>query len=150
MIYVIGNDGTPVRVDGAGDIYPVGAIYMSVNPISPASLFSGTWEQLLGKFLLPSDDVLTDGSITTEGTYHINATGGEASHTLTIDEMPSHGHDYTQYGHVGTGTSWGTKASSAQGDTNAAYGATTDAVGGSNAHNNMPPYQVVYAWKRVS
>lgn len=27
------------------DIYPVGAIYMSVSPTSPASLFGGTWTQ---------------------------------------------------------------------------------------------------------
>ena len=70
-------------------VYPVGSIYMSVNNTSPASLFGGTWEQLKDRFLLGCGD-----------TYSNGATGGEASHVLTEEEMPSHEHELS----LGTGT----------------------------------------------
>lgn len=62
-------------------IYPVGSIYMSVNSTSPATLFGGTWEQLGGRFLLGADS-----------SYSAGSTGGEKTHTLTTEEMPSHNH----------------------------------------------------------
>lgn len=66
-------------------IYPVGSIYMSVASTSPATLFDGTtWEQLKDKFLLGAGDTYTAGD-----------TGGNASHTLTTSEMPSHNHTFT-------------------------------------------------------
>ena len=65
-------------------IYPVGSIYMSVNSTSPASLFGGTWEELKDKFLLGAGD-----------TYSSGATGGEAYHTLTSNELPKHKHNNT-------------------------------------------------------
>ena len=63
------------------DAYPVGSIYMSVNSTSPATLFSGSWQRIQDRFLLCA------GS-----TYAAGSTGGEATHKLTIDEMPSHSH----------------------------------------------------------
>ena len=63
-------------------IYPIGSIYMSVNSTSPAFLFGGTWEQIKDKFLLSSGDNYTAGT-----------TGGEASHVLSAEEMPSHNHN---------------------------------------------------------
>ena len=65
-------------------IYPVGSIYLSVNSASPASLFGGTWEPVSGQFLLASGNGYTVGD-----------TGGEAAHTLTNTEMPSHQHSGT-------------------------------------------------------
>ena len=64
-------------------IYPIGSIYMSVNNVNPSTVFGGTWEQIKDKFLLACGD-----------TYNNGATGGEATHTLTSDEMPSHNHGY--------------------------------------------------------
>lgn len=65
-------------------IYPVGSIYLSVNSTSPSVLFGGEWEQIQEKFLLSAGDTHTAGT-----------TGGEFSHTLTIDEMPVHNHAAT-------------------------------------------------------
>ena len=62
-------------------IYPVGSIYISVNSTNPGALFGGTWEQIQEKFLLSAGDTHTAGT-----------TGGEFTHTLTIDEMPQHNH----------------------------------------------------------
>nr|CAI9750280.1 tail protein [uncultured phage] len=63
-------------------IYPVGSIYMNVNSTNPGTLFGGTWEQIQGKFLLGMSS-----------SYPAGSQGGEARHTLTTAEMPSHGHN---------------------------------------------------------
>ena len=62
--------------------YPVGSIYLSVTDANPAALFGGTWERIGGRFLLGADSTHAAGS-----------TGGEASRTSTIDEMPEHSHE---------------------------------------------------------
>lgn len=115
--------------------YPVGSIYMSVNSTSPATLFGGTWSRLEDRFLLGAGSV-----------YDAGATGGEAEHTLTVDEMPSHRHTIlasTQ------GTAFG---SSYINPSNGSGNSTdqTELAGGGQAHNNMPPYLAVYMWKRTA
>ena len=62
-------------------VYPVGSIYFSTVDVNPGTLFGGTWEKLKDKFLLGSGD-----------TYSLGSTGGEANHTLTESEIPSHSH----------------------------------------------------------
>ena len=76
-------------------VYPVGSIYISVNSTSPASLFGGTWEILNDVFLLAA------GSYANAGTF-----GGEAEHTLTVDEMPSHSHGVPLLPGNDAGTEW--------------------------------------------
>lgn len=58
-------------------VYPVGSIYQSMNETSPADVIGGTWTQIK-TFLYGADTA--------------KETGGEATHTLTIDEMPSRTH----------------------------------------------------------
>lgn len=62
-------------------VYPVGSIYMSAVEVDPSLLFGGVWEQIKDRFLLAVGD-----------TYEVGSTGGEATHKLTVDEMPSHTH----------------------------------------------------------
>lgn len=130
--------------------YPVGSIYTSVDSTSPADLLGGTWEQIEDTFLLAA------GS-----TYAAGTTGGEATHTLTIAEMPSHDHKpVCEFGTAGTND-----AAFSPGNTSAQYlqiaglGAAshvsqgayaTTTTGGGQAHNNMPPYLTVYVWKRTA
>lgn len=117
-------------------IYPVGSIYMNVNNINPASLFGGTWEQIKDRFLLACGD-----------TYKNGETGGEATHTLTIAEIPPHFHSCKTYsGNNVDGKQWSFKSinNSSEG------GISTDNVGGGQPHNNMPPYLAVFMWKRIS
>ena len=138
MIYIIGNDGTPQRVDGVGnELYPVGSIYMSTENTSPASMFGGTWEQIKDKFLLSAGD-----------TYSAGATGGEATHTLTVDEMPSHNHQ-TYIDNVGAGDI-ASLTNATRSSVSPGWFIETTSSGGGQAHNNMPPYLVVYCWKRIS
>ena len=122
------------------DIYPVGSIYMSVNSTNPSTLFGGTWTQLKDRFLLGAGSTYTNGS-----------TGGEASHTLTVNEMPSHSHP--QYVTVSSGGSLSANCdydSYASGKARkSAQNVSTGTTGGGNSHNNMPPYLVVYMWQRT-
>ena len=98
--------------------------------------FGGTWEQIKDKFLLSAGD-----------TYSAGETGGEATHTLTIDEIPPHFHSCRTYsGSNVDGKQWAIKSinNSAEG------GIGTDNVGGGQPHNNMPPYLAVFMWKRIA
>lgn len=133
----------PLRLNGENilsKVYPVGSIYMSLAPTNPADLFGGTWERLKDRFLLAAGD-----------TYSAGATGGEATHTLTKDEMPSHNH----YAAINGGTdSYGQNRTTIGSFANKTQGysdsSTIFATGGGNAHNNMPPYLAVYMWKRTA
>ena len=63
-------------------IYPVGSIYTSTNPTSPASLFGGTWEQIKDRFLYSASSGSTD-------------IGGASTVTLDIKNIPSHNHTFS-------------------------------------------------------
>lgn len=141
-IFYIKEDGI---YDGATDEpyilgtafeFPIGYVYISVDSTSPSQLFGGSWEQIKDRFLLSAGD-----------TYNAGATGGEATHTLTEAEMPSHNHIFTMRkagnpAYYEPYPSWtGNGATS---------NVATQATGGSQPHNNMPPYLVVYAWKKIS
>lgn len=116
------------------EVYPVGAIYLSTVNTNPGTLFGGVWEQIKDTFLLTAGD-----------TYTAGATGGEAEHTLTIQEMPSHNHTTpNRYGY----SDWSSNVP--YGGANVTSSVATSYTGGGQAHNNMPPYLVVYAWQRVS
>lgn len=141
-------------------IYPIGSIYMSVNATSPATIFGGTWEQIEDTFLLAAGTNYTAG-----------ATGGEATHTLTIDELPSHTHGSKTLTGTMNPLAWASNATesgivsgtqqhadrvgnsgSNWGDRRYTINATHehDSVGSGNSHNNMPPYLAVYVWKRTA
>ena len=117
------------------NIYPVGSIYMSANPADPTDLFGGTWERITDTFLLAAGQ-----------TYEAGATGGEAEHTLTIEEMPEHNHPI----HMESATLGAGNAYSRVTNTGTTYSAPVTNAGGGQPHNNMPPYLAVYVWKRIA
>ena len=128
-------------------IYPVGSIYITANATNPSVLFGGTWEQLKGKFLVGVDSSDTD--FETSG-----KTGGEKTHILKVDEMPSHNHFL--YGSPYGSADWvegGVQR--VKYDVNQKTASNTYPIGpvldtgGSKAHNNLPPYMTVYMWKRI-
>ena len=151
-------------------VYPVGSIYISTISTNPSDLFGfGTWERVKDRFLLAAGNA-----------YSVGNTGGEVMHTLTINEMPRHGHKVFTW--TGGGNSSGNYVGTViDEDTNEFYTApqgakithswnsqsfmtwgtvlhdgagdptcSTGFSGHSLAHNNMPPYLCVYIWKRTS
>ena len=55
--------------------------WASNDPTSPASFIGGTWERIEGEFIMGASDA-----------YPAGTTGGSATHTQTVAEMPSHNH----------------------------------------------------------
>ena len=121
-------------------IYPIGSVYISINNIEPSSLFGGTWEKLEDRFLLASGKTYTNGNI-----------GGEATHKLTINEMPSHTHTLYIDAKGTTIPAWWTRHLFVQNDSpHEAQPNNLTSTGNSQPHNNMPPYLVVNMWKRTA
>ena len=128
-------------------IYKVGAIYISTDSTSPASFLGGTWERIQDKFLLSAGTTYTAGS-----------EGGSATHTLTVDEIPSHTHPEVIGSNPGNFFEQGTTADTYSLNISLSSGAylysnyfnELRATGGGQPHNNMPPYLVVYMWRRIS
>lgn len=126
-------------------VYPVGSIYMSVNSTNPSIILGGTWEQIEDVFLLSAGQIYTAGD-----------TGGEAAHTLTTQELPSGMGKFAAMVYPGDGNTNGIFSKTSQSTDTAwtsgnKYGtAQFSADGGGQAHNNMPPYLVVYMWKRTA
>ena len=161
-IYLTKKNTTTNKVEkfkvagNSGYSHPVGSIYMSTESTSPASMFGGTWEQILGKFLLSSDDVLTyddagNGTITTAGTYHAGATGGSADAVVVNHNHTWQGSTTLESGHNhNDNRNWFLQVGS-----NSIYWSGTvyqsiNNSGVDGAGKNMPPYLVVYCWKRIS
>ena len=148
---------------GSLQAYPVGSIYVSATPTSPASLFGGTWEQLKDRFLLGAG-----------GGYAAGGTGGAETVSLSVNQMPAHYHEETEWFNntyvrpvastnkdgtytASTSTTDGTYkipsnsvSHSSVSSSNVGYPVISGKTGGGAAHNNMPPYLAVYKWKRVS
>lgn len=141
VIVKLDNDNYLIRkMSGSAttEIYPIGSIYLSINEVNPSIYFGGIWEQIKDTFLLACGN-----------TYEAGEVGGEAEHTLTIAEMPSHGHSHG-FDQVAYNKQAGTNGLATL---NNSGGYVTGGVihpnGGGEAHNNMPPYLAVYMWKRI-
>ena len=146
--------------------HPVGSYYWSSESTDPSILFGGTWEQVKDRFVLAAGD-----------SYAVGATGGEATHTLSISEMPAHSHsirlntegaDGGYGGYVpDRGTPQAIKTNTGgHPPVESSNGVFTDhtrstdliiagsefiqKTGGSTPHNNMPPYVAAYCWKRTA
>lgn len=131
----------------ANRVYPVGAIYMSVDPTSPASLFGGTWERLKDRFLLGAGD-----------TYSAGTTGGSADAVVV-----AHSHNQIR-AYVGGGTAPVVSSSTVNIGTstlpainndpavvnNESGTLHTNEFGVDGTGKNMPPYLAVYMWKRIA
>ena len=130
-------------------VYPVGSVYMSVSDVDPSVLFGGTWERIEDTFLLSSGSTY---SATYDSNGFADNTGGEASHTLTVDEMPEHNHRADinlRYLNNSATASESSFVSDYSNKYKTQISNSSIDVGGGDAHNNMPPYLVVNVWKRV-
>ena len=144
-----------------GDLlYRVGDVFISTNSQNPSSYYGGAWQLLCpGRTLVCID--------TSQSEFNtVKKTGGEKTHTLTTNEMPSHTH--TQYMWLfngvsvpGGGYKYGVTPKYQEGvlmavnslghDEFGEIGSNYNAkAGNSQSHNNLQPYMAVYMWVRVS
>lgn len=155
-----------VAFDGSADII----ISTGIVPIGSIVMWSGSTDTI------PADWALCNGSNGTPNlldrmvvcageSYTVGATGGEASHTLTADEMPSHYHEFPgddQYlnafqasssglSRVEAINNWDWTSGAASGNPNGWYNpGSKGCTGGSAAHNNMPPYYALAYIMRIA
>lgn len=129
------------------DMYPVGSIYQTTSStFNPQTAWGGTWERIKDRFLLAAGDTYTGGS-----------TGGEATHKLTVQELPSHQHVMI-VNNEGSSSSWVPTFDGyviktdcvTQSKKNYQAKLAQNGAGLDQAHNNMPPYLAVYIWKRTA
>lgn len=73
--------------DTASKLYPVGSVYISFNSANPQTLFGGTWTRLKDTFLLANGD-----------SYAPNTTGGSATKTIGVTNLPAHNHTVSSSG----------------------------------------------------
>ena len=135
------NGGAISLVD-VQSLYPVGSIYISTNSTDPSNIFKfGTWERIEDCFLLAAGSQ-----------YAAGTTGGEATHALTEDEIPSHSHKYKRHSlnREDTEPETGQDAYGVSNKTLDERMGTSEVTGGGQPHNNMPPYLAVYVWKRIN
>lgn len=142
------------------DAWPVGSVFIGVVATSPATLLGGgTWTRIAeGKMLIGQSAGDADFDTAEE-------TGGAKTVTLTEAQMPSHTHGVTDPGHThnqglrnsGTagavgiqGASTANNATITNGVPSASTGISIQSAGSGGAHDNMPPYFVVYMWKRTA
>lgn len=125
--------------------YPPGSYYETSDPdFDPNVRWGGIWE-------LESEGLVHIGA---GENYLIGDTGGEETHTLTVDEMPNHTHGIRlEYG-AQASPSYPPGGSYAQVTSNTSYGYYNNnimiqPIGGSQPHNNMQPYKVVNRWHRL-
>ncbi len=156
-------------------VYPIGSIYMTINPIDPKSLFGGEWEPWgTGRVPVGID-------IDNESFNSVEKIGGEERHWLSTTEIPTHRHyiegrDFSlkinNHSHTiptlrqksaalsGTGykvlyyDANGGGGISTTSDGEATYvssssGYSTETAGSGGDHNNLQPYITCYMWKRT-
>lgn len=128
-LYLNSNDMDANFLDLFDIIYPLHSIFISTKNQKPPI---GTWTSINGRFLLGAGI-----------THSANEIGGAEEVVLTIDEMPKHSHQYGYYnGLAGSGSNGSLKLTT--------FDKLSSKTGGNQAHNNMPPYQVVYMWERTA
>ncbi len=121
-------------------LYPIGSIYISIQDTNPSVFFGGTWERIAkGKTLVGVDENDTDFNASSK-------TGGEKTHTLTVDEMPSHNHrfNFRTSGSQALSGQQGAYLVAGSNDT------TIGNTGGGQPHNNMQPYYTCYIFVRTA
>lgn len=150
-------------------VHPVGSLFFTSDDRNPdVILFGGgcsKWKRIEGRFIYGASE-----------NRPIGQTGGEESHVLTGSEMPAHSHDRGSMEITGNFPTWdvggkedpygafyydGGGQANREGTTNTgwdyrvgfqasrAWSGSTSVAGGSQAHNNLPPFAVYAIWERI-
>lgn len=128
--------------------YRVGDLFLTTIATNPSNFLGGKWELFgPGRCLVCVDTSQTEFN-------SVKKTGGEKTHKLTVNEMPSHNHGAGKYdgqwmnnGPISYGAE--TQAVIINNE-NHGYRIATSNTGGSQAHNNLQPYITCYVWIRTA
>lgn len=134
-------------------VYPVGSIYMSINNVSPATFFGGTWERIQDKFLLAAGSAYAAGS-----------TGGSASHNhdyrisylegrnlgfnASVEGTGAYNYETGTFSQRTLAGAIRTSMPNSQERTETAFSIAT-LNGNTSIESSLPPYLAVYVWKRT-
>ena len=164
------NEAKETIIDDAFKaMYPIGSIYITLNSLNDllheshcnadAHILYYYWHgckwEYLDEGVFLRNGTTINPYLTVLEENGAGETGGEAEHTLTVDEMPSHSHsihmdrcesayglglydngNYYHFGNVAImRNDWNT---------------TVIDTGGNQPHNNLPPYLTVYMYKRIA
>lgn len=121
-------DGSAISRDNYSDLFDtIGTTYGTGDGSTTFNI-----PNLKGRVAVGKDSTQTEFD-------SLGETGGEKTHTLTTQEMPSHNHDITIVG-IGSG-SYGYNVSSLS--IGSSQSEKTGNKGGDQAHNNLQPYIVL-------
>ena len=144
-------------------IFPIGAVYITYGNNNPGNFLGGTWERFGQGRTLVGEGTGNDGS--TSMSFTTFGAGGEYNHKLDYYEMPNHSHNeyamiegYSEWDSFTPITysmlfNWGKGEYRDGGTYHAArvpLNSFTSDEGGSQSHNNIQPYIVVYFWRRIN
>lgn len=142
---------------GTKFIPPIGYVWKSASPTSPASIFDGTtWGRIKDCAIIAAGD-----------TYTLDATGGRSTAGLSTENLPAHTHTgatSTDGSHSHTfnvlvngyfNTNGGTVASakfntSTSSNGSHSHAVTIEATGRGQSFSILNPYIVRYVWQRIA
>lgn len=128
-------------------LYPIGKVEIFFDNDDHSNHLGFTWERTsIGRFPI-GIGTNTDFNGDTN-TYAVGAKGGAYRHTLGLAEMPSHSHSDGVDGTNGIYATSGGSSAVVYWSNNGGRG--TGYTGGGQPHNNIPPYEAMAFWKRIS
>lgn len=160
------NEFVAQRFIDVDNLYPVGSVYTTTDQnFNPASYFGGLWNRYSEGTVIVGHGQRYSHEPDFNGNLHgphpgsgnglfweaFMGNGGEYTHKLVTNEMPSHRHS------INTGWQYSVQlyksatTSIREFRDGSASVHTTDHTnyeGGSQHHNNMPPFVVAFVWRR--
>lgn len=126
-------------------LYPIGRGFIDFTDTDYSNWLGFTWErELVGMFPIGYNPDDTDFNT-------IGKTGGEKTHKLTLTEIPSHRHPNVVTNVTSSrANTWDINKTAASVTSVSRTISNSGSSGGGQAHNNLPPFQVVAYWKRVA
>ena len=124
------------------NVHPVGSIYISESATDPTYLFGGTWKRITDTFILAAGDK-----------FPLGDAGGTSEVRLTVENIPSHTHQYFRQKALNKETI-GPDTESVDAANTAVMNMKTEpytyATGGDKPFSIMPPYVTRYVWQRTA
>ena len=127
-------------------LYPIGRGFIDFTDTDYSNWLGFTWErELVGMFPIGYNPDDTDFNT-------IGKTGGEKTHTLTLNELPKYSKSVSWQQSSKEASGWGLVSNGGFLNRVVVTGGSTNTAsfGNNQSHNNLPPFQVVAYWKRVA